>query len=131
MSETRSFDAPPGDDFVYLAAFQQLVLERSHDLITVIDPRGTIVYASPSWHTLLGWDPETLLGTSSLELVHPDDRARARAAMRIAARRRRGRASSRCAAARPRGTGSRSRRAARPSATRTGTSPICSAPHAT
>ena len=63
MSETRSFDAPPGDDFVYLAAFQQLVLERSHDLITVTDPVGTIVYASPSWHTVLGWDPEALLGT--------------------------------------------------------------------
>ena len=47
MSETRSFDAPPGDDFVYLAAFQQLVLERSHDLITVTDPLGAIVYASP------------------------------------------------------------------------------------
>ena len=63
MSETRSFDAPPGDDFAYLAAFQQLVLERSNDLITVTDPAGTIVYASPSWHTVLGWDPEGLLGT--------------------------------------------------------------------
>src|SRR4051794_10206017 len=84
MSETRSFDAPPGDDFVYLAAFQQLVLERSHDLITVTDPLGTIVYASPSWLTLLGWEPETLLGTPAIELVHPDDHARARAAMRIA-----------------------------------------------
>ena len=89
MSETRSFDAPPGDDFVYLAAFQQLVLERSHDLITVTDPLGTIVYASPSWHTVLGWDPEALLGTPALELVHPDDHGRADAAMRSRARRRR------------------------------------------
>jgi PAS domain S-box-containing protein len=84
MSETRSFDAPPGDDFVYLAAFQQLVLERSHDLITVTDPLGTIVYASPSWHTVLGWDPEALLGTPAIELVHPDDHGRAGSAMRIA-----------------------------------------------
>ena len=84
MSETRSFDAPPGDDFVYLAAFQQLVLERSHDLITVTDPLGTIVYASPSWHTVLGWDPETLVGTPAIDLVHPDDHARADAAMRVA-----------------------------------------------
>ena len=84
MSETRSFDAPPGDDFVYLAAFQQLVLERSHDLITVTDPLGTIVYASPSWHSVLGWDPETLLGTPAIELVHPDDHARAAEAMRVA-----------------------------------------------
>jgi PAS domain S-box-containing protein len=84
MSETRSFDAPPGDDFVYLAAFQQLVLERSHDLITVTDLLGTIVYVSPSWHTVLGWDPETLLGTPAIELVHPDDHGRAAAAMQVA-----------------------------------------------
>ncbi len=84
MSETRSFDAPPGDDFVYLAAFQQLVLERSHDLITATDPLGTIVYASPSWHTVLGWDPETLLGTPAIELVHPDDHGRAAAALQVA-----------------------------------------------
>ena len=41
MNDTRSFEAPPtGEDFVYLAAFQQLVLERSHDLITVVDVLG-------------------------------------------------------------------------------------------
>ena len=77
MSETRSFDAPPmGDDFVYLAAFQQLVLERSHDLITVVDLLGAIVYASPSWRTVLGWEPDSLIGTPVLELVHPDDQTR-------------------------------------------------------
>ena len=84
MSETRSFDAPPGDDFVYLAAFQQLVLERSHDLITVSDPSGVIVYASPAWLSVLGWDPEELLGTALLDLLHPDDRERADAAMQTA-----------------------------------------------
>ena len=63
----------PGDDFVYLPAFQQLVLERTHDLITVLDPTGMIVYASASWQTLTGWDPDGLLGTPILELVHPDD----------------------------------------------------------
>jgi PAS domain S-box-containing protein len=74
MSETESFaTASPGDDLVFLAAFQQLVLERAHDLITVLDPSGTIVYASASWHTLTGWDPEGLVGTPILELVHPDD----------------------------------------------------------
>jgi PAS domain S-box-containing protein len=77
MSETGSFaTASPGDDFVYLAAFQQLVLERTHDLITVLDPTGTIVYASPSWQTMTGWDPDGLVGTPILELVHPDDHKR-------------------------------------------------------
>jgi PAS domain S-box-containing protein len=77
MSETESFaTASPGDDFVYLAAFQQLVLERTHDLITVLDPAGTIVYASPSWRAMTGWDPDGLVGTPILELVHPDDHKR-------------------------------------------------------
>jgi len=77
MSETESFaTASPGDDFVYLAAFQQLVLERTHDLITVLDPTGMIVFASPSWRAMTGWDPDALVGTPILELVHPDDHKR-------------------------------------------------------
>jgi PAS domain S-box-containing protein len=75
MSGTESFTAASGsDDFVYLAAFQQLVLERTHDLITVLDPTGTIVYASPSWQTLTGWDPDELVGTAVFELLHPADK---------------------------------------------------------
>ena len=74
MSEAEFFaTAMPGDDFVYLAAFQQLVLERTNDLITVLDPSGTIVYASPSWQTLAGWDPDALVGTAFLELTDLDD----------------------------------------------------------
>jgi PAS domain S-box-containing protein len=76
MSETESFAATdPGapDDLVYLAAFQQLVLDRSHDLITVLDPDGTVVYASPSWRTVLGWNPDRAVGSAVAELVHPDD----------------------------------------------------------
>jgi PAS domain S-box-containing protein len=79
MSETESFAAPDAaarDDLVYPAAFQQLVLDRSHDLITVLDTVGTIVYASPSWRTVLGWDPDAAVGTPLLELVHPDDATR-------------------------------------------------------
>jgi PAS domain S-box-containing protein len=77
MSEAESFvTALPSDDFVYLAAFQQLVLERTHDLITVLDPIGTIVCASPSWQALTGWDPDGLVGTPILDLIHPDDHER-------------------------------------------------------
>ena len=104
MSETESFaTASPGDDFVYLAAFQQLVLERTHDLITVLDPAGTIVYASPSWQTLTGWDPDGLVGTPILELVHPDDHEPGARGDGRGARRRRGRGDHR-AAAHPRRT---------------------------
>ncbi len=62
-----------------LEALRALVLERSHDLITVLDPVGTILYASPSWSATMGWDPEALVGTPVLELIHPDDQARAAA----------------------------------------------------
>jgi PAS domain S-box-containing protein len=76
MSETEDVvaeNAAAADEHVYAADFQQLVLERSHDLITVADPAGRIVYASPSWTTLLGWDPDGLVGLLAIELVHPDD----------------------------------------------------------
>src|SRR5437879_1936843 len=65
--------AAVGDALASLAAFQELLLERTHDLITIVEPAGTIVYASPSWRTL-GWDPDELGGRAVLEFTHPDDR---------------------------------------------------------
>ena len=50
MSQTHA--AGLGDDL------RRLVVERSHDLVTLIEPDGTIVYASAAWETLLlaaGW----------------------------------------------------------------------------
>ena len=61
-----------GEDLASLAAFQELILERTHDLITVIAPDGQIAYASPAWRTL-GWDPDEIAGTPVYDLVHPDD----------------------------------------------------------
>jgi PAS domain S-box-containing protein len=52
---------------------RRLVVERSHDLITLCEPTGVIVYASPSWGAL-GWEPTHLAGTSVMELIHPNDR---------------------------------------------------------
>jgi PAS domain S-box-containing protein len=60
-------------------AVRRLVVERSHDLVTLCDPAGAIVYASPSWSNL-GWDPAALAGIAILELIHPDDAAEATAA---------------------------------------------------
>jgi PAS domain S-box-containing protein len=53
-------------------AVRRLVVERSHDLVTLCDLRGAIVYASPSWANL-GWKPKQLAGLAVLELIHPDD----------------------------------------------------------
>ncbi|HZT94747.1 MAG TPA: PAS domain S-box protein [Gaiellaceae bacterium] len=55
-------------------AVRRLVVERSHDLVTLCDPRGEIVYVSPSWASL-GWEPEQLVGVAVLDLIHPDDAA--------------------------------------------------------
>lgn len=55
---------------------RRMVIERSHDLVTVLEPDGTIVYASPSWRRMLGWEPEEVVGTSLADYCHPDDVAR-------------------------------------------------------
>src|SRR5690242_4019097 len=55
-------------------AVRRLVVERSHDLVTLCDSAGGIVYASPSWASL-GWEPARLAGIAVLELIHPDDAA--------------------------------------------------------
>jgi PAS domain S-box-containing protein len=53
---------------------RRLVVERSHDLVTLCDTAGAIVYASPSWAGL-GWEPPDLAGIAVLDLIHPDDAA--------------------------------------------------------
>src|SRR4051812_28262900 len=70
MSETKSesLRAPELD-----AGLQRLVIERSHDLVTLIEPDGTIVYASPRWSSMLGYEPEEVVGTSLVDYCHPDD----------------------------------------------------------
>jgi PAS domain S-box-containing protein len=42
-------------------------------MIGVIDPAGTLRYASPSIERVLGHPDGSLIGTHALDLVHPDD----------------------------------------------------------
>ena len=51
---------------------RRLVVERSHDLVTLCDLTGLVLYASPSWANL-GWEPLDLVGVPVIELIHPDD----------------------------------------------------------
>src|SRR5262249_54693262 len=44
------------------------------DVITVLDPKHTIRYQTESGGRLLGVPPDQLLGTSYLDVVHPEDR---------------------------------------------------------
>jgi diguanylate cyclase (GGDEF)-like protein/PAS domain S-box-containing protein len=49
------------------------LIERSSDIITVIDRDGTILYESPSIERLLGRTPGELIGTKLQQHIHPDD----------------------------------------------------------
>jgi PAS domain S-box-containing protein len=55
----------------------ETLVERSADIIAVIDAEGRLLDANPSAARLLGRDPKLDLGRSMLELVHPEDLSRA------------------------------------------------------
>lgn len=53
-----------------------LLNDYGSDFISVHEPNGDYVYASPSCERLFGWLAEELSGTNAYELFHPDDLAR-------------------------------------------------------
>jgi PAS domain S-box-containing protein len=54
----------------------QLITENAADMIAVIDCDGQRLYNSPAYQKILGYDAEELAATSSMDQIHPDDRAR-------------------------------------------------------
>ena len=54
----------------------QLVSENAADMIALVDSDGRRLYNSPAYQEVLGYSPEELGATSSIEQVHPDDRLR-------------------------------------------------------
>ncbi|MEH1938865.1 MAG: PAS domain S-box protein [Nostoc sp.] len=53
----------------------RLLAENSTDIISRHRIDGTLLYISPACYTVLGYQPEELVGNHSQELVHPDDLA--------------------------------------------------------
>ncbi|KQO83990.1 diguanylate cyclase [Methylobacterium sp. Leaf90] len=51
----------------------RLLADNSTDLIVRCTPDGTRLYVSPGAKRLLGYEPEELVGTKSLDFVHPED----------------------------------------------------------
>lgn len=49
------------------------LIENSMDGIALLDPRGLILYASPSTAQILGYASEDLIGKNGFSLMHPDD----------------------------------------------------------
>ena len=54
----------------------QLITENAADMIAVIDRNGQRLYNSPAYQKVLGYGAEELAATSSMDQIHPDDRAR-------------------------------------------------------
>ncbi len=57
-------------------AMRDAIVARASDLVMYFDLDGTIVWASPATRTLFGVEPESLVGQSGLEMIHPDDQVR-------------------------------------------------------
>ncbi len=57
--------------------------DNMRDLVCQVDTTGTILYLSPSYSTVLGYETETLLGRSFFANVHPEDRETAVAICQI------------------------------------------------
>ncbi|MCT7986021.1 PAS domain S-box protein [Laspinema sp. A4] len=51
----------------------QFILEQSQDLIARHSPEGLYLYASSACRSLLGYEPEELVGQSIYGFVHPED----------------------------------------------------------
>jgi len=60
------------------------MIENASDIIFQVAPDGTIEYASPSIHRLLGHDATGLVGTDAFAFVHTEDAATLRDAMQRA-----------------------------------------------
>jgi PAS domain S-box-containing protein len=54
------------------------IAEQATELVAEFDAVGRYCYVSPSYETLLGYAPESLLGEPADELIHPDDQSGSR-----------------------------------------------------
>jgi PAS domain S-box-containing protein len=54
----------------------QLISENAVDMIALVDCAGNRLYNSPAYQKVLGYSPEDLKSSSSIEQIHSDDRQR-------------------------------------------------------
>jgi diguanylate cyclase (GGDEF)-like protein/PAS domain S-box-containing protein len=52
----------------------RLLAENATDMVFLRDAVGTITWVSPSARTYLGYEPAALIGTNTMDHIHPDDR---------------------------------------------------------
>jgi PAS domain S-box-containing protein len=56
----------------------RLLVENSYDLVGELDVNGDYVYVNPAYTAALGYPGSELLGKSALDLIHPQDRDKAK-----------------------------------------------------
>jgi PAS domain S-box-containing protein len=56
-----------------MPSFKALI-EHSSDVISILNPEGEVLYASPSSARVLGYLPEEMIGQNAFEFLHPKDR---------------------------------------------------------
>lgn len=61
-----------------LEASSSALLEHTQDKIALVDESGVFRYVNGAADSLLGYDPEELVGNSAFEYMHPDERATVR-----------------------------------------------------
>jgi PAS domain S-box-containing protein len=57
--------------------FREITLNSS-DVLFIVNAKGNITYASPSAERYIGYRPDELIGQNTLNLIMPDDHAKAR-----------------------------------------------------
>jgi len=55
-------------------AMSRLVVEHTDDILTIRDADGRIRYTSPSFHRVMGYKQEEVIGETGFNLIHPEDR---------------------------------------------------------
>ena len=62
----------------------QAVVERSVDLVLILDSSGAVLFVNGAADALLGYAPDELVGRRVLDFVHPDDGSAVTTALRAA-----------------------------------------------
>jgi len=49
------------------------ITDNLRDMVSQSDANGLFTFISPSYQTLLGYEAKSLIGTSAIEIIHPED----------------------------------------------------------
>ena len=49
------------------------LIEFASDIVVVLDPGGVFQYLSPATRTIMGYEPDEMVGKNAFDFIHPDD----------------------------------------------------------